>query len=59
MLDAKYEDIEKYSLSEIAENIIKTRNGQVDITPGYDGVYGKIKILREYKNFKKQQKNLL
>ena len=44
LLDGKREEIEKYSLPEIAEGIIRVREGKVNIEPGYDGVYGKISI---------------
>ena len=44
LLDAKKNDLEKYGSEEIAEGIIRTREGKVNIEPGYDGVYGKIKI---------------
>jgi len=44
LLESSKEDIEKNSLPEVAEGIIKVRNGEVSIKPGYDGVYGKVKI---------------
>jgi len=31
----------------IAKGIIKVRNGEVEVTPGYDGEYGKVKIFKE------------
>jgi len=44
LLNAKREDLEKVTLPEIAEGIIRVREGKVFIEPGYDGVYGKIRI---------------
>lgn len=35
--------------SKIAEGIMKVRRGEVEIAPGYDGEYGKIKIFKEEK----------
>ena len=44
LLDASRQDLESASSSGIAEGIIRAREGKVFIEPGYDGVYGKIKI---------------
>jgi len=43
-------------LPEIAEGVIRIREGKVDIEPGYDGVYGKIRIFSkgEQKTLSKQ-----
>ncbi|MEK7665016.1 MAG: endonuclease Q family protein [Patescibacteria group bacterium] len=57
LLEAKKKEIEKFSSLEIAEGVIRTREGVVFIEPGYDGVYGKIKIFPEKEN--KKYKNLL
>lgn len=56
LLEASREQIEKASIPEIAEGIIRVREGEVRIEPGYDGEYGKIKIFEkeERKNLSKQ-----
>ena len=40
-------DVERYAGAFVAEGIRRLRDGQVDIHPGYDGEYGKIKLLDE------------
>lgn len=44
LIDISRQDLEAVTLPEIAEGIIRVREGKVFIEPGYDGVYGKIRI---------------
>jgi len=44
LIDVPRSELEAITLPEIAEGIIRVRGGRVDIEPGYDGVYGKIRI---------------
>jgi len=44
LLDVPRENLEAATLPEIAEGIMRIREGRVKITPGFDGVYGKIRI---------------
>jgi len=44
LLNSSYQDLKTATLPEIAEGIIRVREGKVHIEPGYDGVYGKIRI---------------
>jgi uncharacterized protein (TIGR00375 family) len=47
LLDVPQEDLEKITNPQIAEGIIRVREGKVIKEPGYDGVFGKIKIFGE------------
>ena len=57
LLDISPGEIEGVSLPEIAEGIVRVREGRVYIEPGYDGLYGKIRIFQkgEQKEISKQE----
>ncbi len=53
LLDISSQDLKVATSPEITEGIIRVREGKVYVEPGYDGVYGKVRIF-----YKKEQKNL-
>ncbi|MDP3990834.1 MAG: endonuclease Q family protein [Candidatus Nealsonbacteria bacterium] len=60
LLDASRRELEQGTLPEIAEGIIRVREGRVSIAPGYDGVFGKINIFSEgEEKTKSKQKTLI
>lgn len=47
LLESKIEDISKVAGSLIAEGVKRVREGKVQIEPGYDGQFGKIKVFTD------------
>jgi uncharacterized protein (TIGR00375 family) len=47
LLSAPIEDIKKYSTERIALGVAKMRRGEITVIPGYDGVFGTIKLFTQ------------
>jgi len=54
LLNVSKSDLDSACLPEIAEAIIRVREGRVELEPGYDGVFGKIRIFSQ-----KEEKEVL
>jgi len=60
LLETSFKSIEEIAGEHIAEGIIRVRKGKVNIEPGYDGVFGKVKIFSEVEKKKQiQQKTII
>ncbi len=59
LLNTSEEDLKRATLAEITEGIIRIRQGKVRLEPGYDGVYGKIKIFSQQEQKKLLKQNTL
>jgi uncharacterized protein (TIGR00375 family) len=57
LLNTSRQNLDGGTLPEIAEGIVRVREGKVLIEPGYDGVYGKVRIFskEEQRIFSKQE----
>jgi len=58
LLDLSEEELASFVPPRILTGIMRVRKGQLTITPGYDGVYGKIKIFEEEKEGETEQMSL-
>jgi len=47
LLKSEIKDIEKISGERIAQTVSKVRSGNIEVDPGFDGEYGKVKIWSE------------
>ena len=54
LLDAPIEKISAMAGAEIAETIASMRLNNIKLTPGYDGVFGKIEIVKKQLAVKQQ-----
>jgi len=47
LMDLPEDELNSITDRKIAEGILKVRAGELSITPGYDGVFGKVSIFSE------------
>jgi len=47
LLDLADDELYRITDEKIAEGILRVRNGKIKVTPGYDGVYGKVSIFED------------
>ncbi len=59
LLEASRGNLEGVTKQEIAEGIIRVREGKVYVEPGYDGVYGKINIFSQEEKKKPTKQDTL
>lgn len=59
LLDLSFEELRNFALPEIVYAIKNVREGKLEISPGFDGVYGVVKVFKEDVLKKPMQKSLL
>ncbi len=59
LLKASAENLRAATLPEITEGIIRVREGKISVEPGFDGVYGKVKIFSQAERNKSIKQGLL
>ena len=47
LLDTNLEELLTFASPFVAEGIRRVRSGEINIIPGYDGIYGKVKIFKD------------
>ncbi len=57
LLDLDEGRLKSFTRSDIAEGIVRMRNREVEISPGYDGIFGQVRVCSDKK--KPAQQNLL
>ncbi|MFA5144241.1 MAG: endonuclease Q family protein [Candidatus Omnitrophota bacterium] len=55
LLEMSAKDLKESLPERIAQGILNVRGGNIEITPGYDGEYGKVKVFREGEKPKDKQ----
>ena len=55
LLETERKELEKVVGPKVAEGIMKVRSGDIVIEPGYDGVFGKVKIWKEGEDTQKEE----
>ena len=58
LLELELEQLKKIMPEDLAQGIIDVRQGRLDIKPGYDGVYGTVKIFKKGPKIAKKQSAL-
>ena len=56
LIDASFEELCKVVQPKIAEAVVRVREGQVKVVPGYDGVYGQIIFFEEERRAEEKPK---
>lgn len=59
LIDRPISEIKKLGGVRVAEAIKRMRDGNVELVPGYDGIYGKIKLFSDEEVLKMSQKKFL